>query len=324
MRRRRTSHTRLRRLALWLALAGLLGLLVPVAWLLSHLRPRHEYFETRRGTLEQVEVVPAESSQPGFSSLLVHARADTGLAVTFNVLRPTNAPGRLPLAVLLGGVRTGREAVAVVGDPGPIAVVALDYPYHGPERFEGVTDILAHLDDIQQALLDTPPAIMLTLDWLLQQPWVDPQRVELIGVSLGTPFAAVAGALDRRFCRVWLLHGGADNREWLAEALAAEIPSDLLRAPTATLLHLVAHGASFDTESWIKRISPRPVVIVGAEEDESLSRENVRRLFTAAREPKELHWTPGGHVLPSRPWIVRDLLAIVRARILGEEMSAAP
>ena len=315
-----------RRLSRWLGGAVVIVLLVVALWLLDHLRPRHARFETRHGSLESAEVTELEAPFPDVLATSVRARSGTGLEVEFRVLRPANIAEPVPLLVLLGGHRTGRRAVELVGDPGPVVVAALDYPYDGSDKIRGVLEAVNSVGRIQRALLDTPPAVSVALDWLIEQPWVDSGRVELVGVSLGSPFATVAGALDERFRRVWILHGGADNREWLANTLKRKIPSDPLRAVVARILHLLAHGASFDTETWVARISPRPVVIVGAKEDESLTRENVARLHAAAGEPKELLWTEGRHVHPKRHEIIRELLDIVLSRVQDESLtfSTAP
>ncbi|MGH8020432.1 MAG: alpha/beta hydrolase family protein [Opitutaceae bacterium] len=230
----------------WIALA--VPPLLVALWLLDHLRPRHAYFEERRGSIVAAEVVEDATGANDFVSRVVHLRSTTGLRVNFRVLRPVAAEARIPAVVVLAGHRTGSKAVELVGDPGAVAVIALDYPYHGAEKLHGFWTVAKSLPAIQRTLLDTPPAVSLVLDWLLRQPWVDPGRVELLGASLGTPFAAVAGARDTRFRRVWLIHGGARNREWLGGALRHDISNDTLRGMAASLLHLLAHGASFDTE----------------------------------------------------------------------------
>ncbi|MDD2763643.1 MAG: alpha/beta hydrolase family protein [Opitutaceae bacterium] len=244
--------------------------------------------------------------------------SDTGLVVALRVLHPATQTRPLPLVILLGGHRTGRNAIEVVGDPGSLVVAALDYPYEGPEKIRGWRQAIAAVPLIQQGLLDTPPAISLALDWLERQPWIDGSRVEIVGVSLGAPFAAVAGALDQRFRRVWMIHCGADNRAWIEYSLRNRVQSDWLRGQTATLLHLLAYGRSFDTGEWARRIAPRPLVVIGAQNDERLPRPMVEHLYAVAGNPKELIWTEGGHINPERPAIVRQLLEIVRNRI-GQE-----
>jgi hypothetical protein len=285
---------------------------VVLVGLVELLRPRHAYFESRHGNLVEAKVVADAPGAATFVCEIVELRADNGLSVSLRALRPRASSAPLPLIVLLAGHRTGSNAVGLIGDPGAVAIAALDYPYHGPQKLRGFWQTATTIPEIRRALLDTPPAVSLAVDWLVAQPWVDTGRVELVGASLGTPFAAVAGALDQRFSRVWLIHGGARNREWLEGTLRRKIGQPALRRTAASVALAVAHGASFDTEYWVARIAPRPLVIVGANNDESLSRENVERLYGAAGEPKKLLWTQGGHVTRQRTEVVRQLLAIVR------------
>jgi hypothetical protein len=49
----------------------------------------------------------------------------------------------------------------------------------------------------------------------------------------------------------------------------------------------------------------------------------VERLYAAAGEPKELLWTQGRHIEPSRPQVLRQLLDTVRARVLEAPAPAA-
>lgn len=300
----------------WLALVPLLAILAWGGWWLAdHARLRHDAFVAHRGAVPTANLEAVVPHLGGFTSQALHLSTASGLRVDARLLRPTMQDGPLPVIVLLGGHRTGRNAVDLVGHPGPFVMVALDYPYHGEIEIRSVASFFRGLREIQQALLDTPPAVSLVLDWLAAQPWADTGRAELVGVSFGAPFVAVAGALDERFRRVWIIHGGAGNRGWIEHNLKKRVPQDWLRPAAATLAHLLAYGSSFDTEDWVARIAPRELVVVGAREDERLPPHKVERLYAAARQPKELIWTEGGHIDPRRPELVRALLKLVRDRI---------
>lgn len=292
-------------------------LLVALAslWFADLARPQHEAFVERRGGAVAAEV-EAEVHEPGgFISQSVRLSSDSGLVVDARVLRPADQDAPLPVLVLLGGHRTGRDAVNLVGHPGASVMVAIDYPYHGRARIDSTASFLRGIRAIQRALLDTPPAASVVLDWLEQQPWADIRRAEIVGVSFGVPFSTVAGALDPRFGRVWLIHGGAGNRGWIEHNLRERIEPGWLRAAAASLVHLLAYGNSFDTEAWVAMITPRPVVVIGARDDERLPPHKVINLYEAARMPKELIWTEGGHIDPRRPELVQKLLDIVRERL---------
>jgi len=310
-----------RRRRRWLIAAAIVALVfgIPAAWIASHAIPRTAIFSARRGPVVAVEAGNETATPSGALSRAVRLTSSTGLVVDLRVLRPSGPPRPRPLVILLAGHRTGRDAIDIVGDPGGIVVAALDYPYHGPEKPRGVAESLRAIPLIQTGLLDTPPAVSVALDWLIAQPWVDRERVELMGVSLGVPFAGVAGALDPRFRRVWLVHGGNDNRAWLANRLETRISNSPARHTAATLLHLLAHGPTFRPERWVPRIAPRTVAVVGADSDEQMPRSSVEGLHALAGEPKELFWSEGGHVSTKRLDIVRQLLDLVRARIEAQD-----
>ncbi len=289
------------------------------AWVGNQLRPRDAFFARRKGTVAAVAVTPDTPPGRAFAASTVRLTASTGLQVALRVLRPDEPSRPRPLVIILGGHRTGRDAVDLVGDPGPMVVAALDYPYSGPEKPRGWRQILASIPAIQRGLLDTPPAVLLALDWLAAQPWVDPARIELVGVSLGVPFAAAAGALDPRFRRVWLIHGAGDNRRLLNFNLRSRIASDWLRAGTADLLYLLAYGPTLEPTRWVPRIAPRPVVFVVAADDERLPWELVEELYQAAGQPKEIVWTQGRHIEPERTAVLRQLLDTVRSRVLEDQ-----
>jgi fermentation-respiration switch protein FrsA (DUF1100 family) len=48
----------------------------------------------------------------------------------------------------------------------------------------------------------------------------------------------------------------------------------------------------------VGRIAPRPVLIVGALDDERIPRRSTSLLYAAAQEPKGIQWFAGRHMLP--------------------------
>lgn len=282
---------------------------------------QRDYFIDRAGSPVQIEL--SATQRPDGISESVSLLSSSGLRVDLRTLRPNPTAGeRLPVLVLLGGHRTGRNAVDLVGEPGGIAFAAIDYPYHASHRLDGFWESLAAVPAIQQAFRDTPPALSLTLSWLLQQPWVDPQRVELVGVSLGVPFAAAAGAVDKRFSRVWLLHGGADNQSWVEHAGRRNIGNDTLRRATAAAALFLVYGRSLDTRDWLPEIAPRPLIVVAARGDDFVPPAAQAPFIEAARNgTAELIWTDGRHIQPNRVDELRQLLDIVRSRVTAAASS---
>jgi fermentation-respiration switch protein FrsA (DUF1100 family) len=130
------------------------------------------------------------------------------------------------------------------------------------------------------------------------------------------PFTAVAGAIDERFSRVWLLHGGAENLPWVMHLGRRYIENEFLRGIVARGALLLVYGNSFEAIDWIHEIGPRPLVIVSARNDDFVPHE-AQQPFIAAAESEfiDLVWTEGKHIRPTREEELQQLLDVVLSRI---------
>ena len=320
----RGGGTRARRAAKWsgLVVAGLTILAaIATVWLLRDPRPR---IAARRAHLLDAAVTTA----PGDSLHrvdLVRLRSASGLEVELAVKRPianTSGPGdssRYPLVILLGGHRTGRNAVHLIEHTRGTVVAALSYPFDGNHRVKGLA-IVREVPKIRRAILDTPPALLLALDYLAAQPYVDPRQIEAVGVSLGAPFVTIGGALDERIDRVWIVHGTGGIYTPLEFNLRRQVGSRVASVPIAALASLLISGPRLKPERWIPRIAPRRVVMINASDDARLPRQSIESLYRAALEPKEMIWVAGGHVR-SEAEAVRPLVALVLDRMLSAPLA---
>ena len=286
------------------------SLTLSLAWLRWEAgRPRDAWFVERQGTVAGAEV--AEDATMGAQlAQSVRLRSTSGLEVSFRVIRPLADPDPLPVFVVLGGHRTGSDAVELFGEVGSRAVVGIDYPYDGPDRVKGIGPVLRTIPPARQAFLDTVPAVSLVLDWLSEQPWADGDRTIMIGASLGAPFAAAAARRDDRIAGLVLVHAAADNRRWLEVQLARRMASGLVTYPLSHVLHWLAYGPVFDTGEHVAHLSPRPLLVINARDDERTPADEGQRLYDAAGEPKKLRFSNGRHVQPGRSEIIGELLAI--------------
>ena len=273
-----------------------LSISLSLAWLRwESSQPRDTWWVERQGRIETV-ATEASVTAHGQQSVSVRLKSDSGLEVFFRVLRNGASPAPQPVFVVLGGHRTGRDAVELFGDVGQHAVVGVDYPYDGPQKVKGALPIAKTIPKARQAFLDTVPAVSLVIDWLVAQPWVDRRRIILIGASLGVPFATTAAGRDQRIAGLILVHGAADNRLWLQTQVERRIETEMLHYPLATVLHWLAYGPVLDTREHIARVAPRPVLIIGAREDERMPEGQTELLFEAAGEPRRLRFTTGQHI----------------------------
>ena len=279
--------------------------------------PKHDYFIERAGSVEDstIEVVASEAMIDDYVSLV----STSGLTAELRVRRPASDEPA-PVLLVLGGFDTGKDAVELAGAPQGIAYAALDYPYEGEESLSGFYRTARAVPDVQQAFLDSPAVLLLALDWLDEQPWVE--RVELVGASLGVPFTAVAGALDERFSRTWLLHGASDNYALVEHGVRQELESDskVLSWLVGRSLLFLCYGNSFDTVEWVRRTAPRDVVIVMAREDDFVPLDARQGFFELEDEAHvELILTEGRHIMPGRPDELRQLLDVVLQRVITRE-----
>ena len=297
------------KIVMWVMAALVVSSLAALLWLRWDAgRSLQPWFEQRHGPISDVRVLSTDSNERQTSELKALTSA-SGLSVSFRVIKPSQGIN-LPVLLVLGGHRTGSDAAQLFGDVGQRAVIALDYPYHGPEKVRGVMQTLRTVPLARQAFRDTPPAVTLVMDWLLRQAWVDREQIVIIGASLGVPFAAHAVANDSRIGGAILVHGAADNQVWLEKQVARRTDNRLAHKPLATLIHWLAYAPTFATQDNVARISPRPVLIVGARNDERTPVEQIELLYESAGEPKWLRWTEGAHIQPGRAEIVADLLQI--------------
>ena len=293
------------------------GLCAFVLYMLRDPRPR---FETRRSSLASVvESAPVIDGPSSFQDVTL--TATSGLQVRLNVRRQVADSGRiLPGVVILGGHVTGATAAKLVGEAPGIAVAAVSYPFSGNPK-PGTATFLREIPKIRGAFLDTPPALMLVMDYLYRRSDVDTTRIEAVGVSLGAPFVTIAGALDARFTRVWALHGSGGSYAPLEASMRRTIGFGPLRALAATVANVLISGPRLAPEKWAGQIAPRPFVMVNATDDERLPRESVEALYAGAAEPKELIWMSGRHIHADAETIQR-LVQIVMARVVAREVTA--
>jgi len=283
---------------------------VALAWLSRESsRPLDDHWQARRGTVAETQL-ETEPLANGLSAGRVTVRSDSGLAVRFHVLRKDSGQDRLPVLVILGGQGTGAEAVHLFEDSGPRAVVAIDYPYDGRRDFQGVAGFFRNLPAMRRACRDTPAAVMLTIDWLAAQDWVDPDGIVLAGVSFGVPFAAATAAGDSRLSGLILAHGAADNRTWAIANAARHLPP-VLAVPVGTFVNWLGYGPAYDTVAYVRRFAPRPILVVGARDDERTPAGQTEILYDAARPNSLLRWTEGRHVQVSRHDVVVQLMDIL-------------
>jgi len=142
--------------------------------------------------------------------------------------------------------------------------------------------------------------VAAALAFLTARPGTDVRRIGIFGFSLGGATAILAAAKTGKFAAV-----AADSAFTSLRDQAREAITGFYHLPSFPFVNLSVLGYElyFQTsvrnvapESVIGKISPAPVLIIAGEGDEMIPAENGRKLFIAAKEPKELWVIPvGGH-----------------------------
>lgn len=309
------------RLFLRILLWGIILLLVVVAgftaWItIPNLSDPIAEYASRKGTL-LVAKQEGVASLGQMDYLDFTLKSNSGLKVLLSVRKPRQFTRPLPLVIMLGGHRTGRNAVRLINTSKPVIVAALSYPHDANPRAKGFA-VLPGIPEYSKAFRDITPAVLLVLDYLAAQSYVDKQRIELVGISLGAFLVSVPGALDTRLRRTWLVHGAGDPQQVIAHNLRHRIKHDGIRNRFAKLLMVLISGEYLRPEKWVGRIAANKVIAINARDDERLPATTVAKLHQALPRGAEVIWTTGQHVEPGRNEVISRLTEIIFQRVAAD------
>jgi len=209
-----------------------------------------------------------------------------------------------PTAVILHGlpgVEQNFDVAFALRDHGWNAVI---FSYRGCWGSAGVYNF-ATLPDDARACLDYLSAG--------HHPQVDPERLVLIGHSMGGWAAIMAAAHDPRPRAVAALcpivkpalltydQDAADYTPWLP---------GLSDASFAEQWRALSADPTFDTTGHVAQIAPRPLLVLHAEQDDAVPVAQGRALFDAAHDPRRLiiHDKANHSFTWHRPWFRAALI----------------
>lgn len=189
--------------------------------------------------------------------------------------------------VLIHGIGTNRaDLLPLTRDLAQrgFGVLLFDLRAHG--QSEGDISTLGVLE-----VLDVRSAV----DYLLGRPDVDPGRLGVYGNSLGAAIAIMAAA-EIAELRSVVADSGFASVEWIVRNQF----NSLVRLPawTAPLVLIFGSWQSGVDPSQIapvdriRRISPRPIMLIHGERDTTFAVQNTHLLSEAAGEPKEVWIVP--------------------------------
>ncbi len=213
-----------------------------------------------------------------------------GIVLKGWLVKPARSGQKSSAIIICHGVGANRsdftELAASLSQRGHF-VLLFDFRAHG-ESGGGRTSLGYHEQkDIEAAL-----AFLMT-----RSDTIDPKRIGIYGFSMGGSAAILAAAKTGAFSAVVTDSAFTSLRDQAKDAITG-----FYHLPSFPFLHLAVlgyelyfqtHADAISPVSVIATIAPRPVLIIAGEGDKLIPPENGRKLYAAAREPKELWIIPG-------------------------------
>lgn len=213
--------------------------------------------------------------------------------IRFLVSMPDRMPSeRVPLMIIIAGRRATAETLWLLGDVGPNAVIWFEWPF--PRGVRWGRELPRQLPELYRLTLAVPGQVDAVLGWASQQPWVDPDRISLLGFSLGSLVVPAAQRLaeERGMTIGWtvLAYGGAPIGElvqanpriqpWLRPVVGAIV--DLLLRPIEPAHHLPELEGQF--------------LLLGGRDDETIPLQAAERMRALTPPPRTVVLFEGVHL----------------------------
>ena len=237
------------------------------------------------------------------------------------VAQQRGLPG--PVALVIHGWGASAADMVPLSEPlleTGLRVLLLDARGHGRSDDIGVATMPAFAEDLRAAL-----------GWLRRQPEIDPDRIVLVGHSVGAGAALFVAADDHAIAGVISLSSMASPREFMAQRLRARLPDPLVRLALRYVEHIIGYRfAEFSPVHTISR-STAPVLLVHGTLDRTVPVADAERLHAQSPDRSTLLLLPEadhadfGSIQEAKPWLLRFLreAGVLPVRTTGRGESTA-
>jgi dienelactone hydrolase len=262
------------------------------------------------GTLLAAALLPAAAAA---GEERLELRLASGTQIHVRVLRASDGAVRLPAIVVLGGLERGSGVVDLMPRTDDAVLVGFDYPLELPQRLRW-TEVLPLARRLEKGIHETIDAAGRVHALLARRADIDADRLTIVGVSLGAPFAVISAAeqdwrglviidgfgdlprtLRHQFARRWRPRYGvfAEAMAWLAQTVAML----LIDVP--------------EPEDSARRLRPdQRVYMINAEDDEfvpSRSRQALQDALRQSGAQLSFETLPGHHVRAGDEGVIAQL-----------------
>jgi hypothetical protein len=259
---------------------------------------------------ERIETATADGEPREVRRLLLRSAllGEVGVAVSLPTPMP-DAP--MPVLVLLGGHRTGRDSIAYVPRPGRNVLVGYDYPIDRHLKLRW--SLLPELPRLRRRLLSVPGQVAGLIAWLGNQDWADRERISLLGFSLGALYLPavhrVAGRQGLALGPAIIAYGGADLPALVRNRLAHE--PVWRRGVAAWLVGLLLRP--LEPAEHLPHLDGEFLLLGSADADRFIPPHSAALLQRLTPAPKTVITLEGGHIGGRRTALTESIVAAARA-----------
>ena len=311
-----------RRPAIWLSLVLFLVALSPVlgapGW--EQLRAHYDYDAALPLDVRELQTTAlGECEKTAFTFA-----ATDGSTVPALLFLPPEGPAQSLVLFLhgRGGSKDDAGLLANMLCPNGIAVLAIDARQHGDRKQDDARLIPPDLNRFRQTVIGTIVDNRRALDYVASRTDFNPDRIVLVGVSMGGIFGSILSAVEPRIDAAALLVAG--GRWDILFASSSHPEADNLRSDGVPPTTIRSQLATVEPVNFVGHIAPRPVFFANGKLDRIITPPSAQALHDAASQPKEIHWYQAGHVsavLQSIPdltnWL--RLRSAPREQVVGAE-----
>lgn len=259
-------------------------------------------YEDKKRDVQDVRLLDPDNSPVNFSVSLPKGRFvdDTG--------------DRLPTLVVISGFRSAHQNLERIPQPGQNAIISYDYPYEPQEWKEA--SAIGRIFIARRVAYRLPNDVSGLIAWVRRQHWADPERISLVGVSLG---AVALPVINRRALATGkttgpsvMAYGGVDIQALAAANL--DVPGWLKDIAGWAVWLLLR---PLEPATHLKEISG-PFLLINGKADERLPAESVRQLHALTPEPKTIINVDGPHIDGNRPKIIENTVRLARVWLVSQ------
>jgi len=194
----------------------------------------------------------------------------------------------------LGGSKDDARLLANMLCPNGIAVLAIDARGHGERKQADARLIEADLNRFRQTVIDTIVDNRRALDYVASRTDFNPDRIVLVGVSMGGIFGSILSAVELRIDAAALLVAGGRWDILFRDSQRPEVRD--LRGEGMLPTTIRSQLEAVEPVNFVGHIAPRPVFFANGKLDKIITPDSAQALHNAAGQPRQIHWYQAGHI----------------------------